>query len=464
MFDEPQARHNDMVVTLVDPVLGPLEQVGCPIKISGLPVAPSAGAPQPGEHAEAVVQGGAWSRPRRPLLAAPGPPTETPLLAGVKILDVGAYFAGPFASRLLADLGADVIKVEPPHGDQLRGLETLFRSCQAGKRSLAADLKDPELAAARDQLVAWADVVHHNMRPGAAERLGLGAEQCRAINPDVVYLHAPGWGVDGPNVARQSFAPLLSGYVGASFECAGQFNPPLFPLGNEDPGNGLLGAIGMLLALLDRTRTGEGRFVANPQLNAAMCHMAHIVRTPDGVVLGAGRLDPLQMGRGPLDRLYETADGWICVSARTDPEVAAVGRALGHDLLGDERFATASARAEHWYGLERILAESFAALTTDDAVAALDRERAPAVAPVLERNGATVVNDDAHLAIGRTVEVRHPTWGAIREVASLVRVSETGTHEHRGAPALGEHTDEILAWLGYDDEVVARLRARGAVR
>ena len=117
---------------------------------------------------------------------------------------------------------------------------------------------------------------------------GLDYESVRAVNPSLVYLHAPGWGSSGPFALRQSFAPMLSGYVGVTYEIAGQFNPPLPPAANEDPGNGLLGAVAMLLALLHRSRTGQGQFVENPQLNATMGHMAHAVRRPDGTVIGGG--------------------------------------------------------------------------------------------------------------------------------------------------------------------------------
>ena len=122
-------------------------------------------------------------------------------LAGVNVLDLGAFYAGPFASRLLADLGADVIKLEPVAGDQLRGMSRPFRSAQAGKRSIAVDLKDPELGPATHKLIEWADIVHHNLRPGAAERLGLGYEQVSALNPGVIYVYAPGWGSSGPAVS-----------------------------------------------------------------------------------------------------------------------------------------------------------------------------------------------------------------------------------------------------------------------
>ena len=129
---------------------------------------------------------------------------------------------------------------------------------------------------------------------------------------------------------------MMSGYAGIGLDCAGQFNPPLFPTGNEDPGNGLLGAAAVLMALLHRRRTGDGQYVENPQLNATMAHMAHAVRRADGTVLGVGRLDPLQLGNSATERLYETADGWVCIVAATEASVAALTRIAGVDLVADD--------------------------------------------------------------------------------------------------------------------------------
>lgn len=335
VFDEPQTRHNGMVVTIDDPVFGPIEQVGPPARFFGEREISLRPAPQPGEHTREVLA--EWADPNhdRPWVGSARPDDRAPL-QGVKILDVGAMYAGPCASRHMADFGADVIKVEPVRGDPFRGLPSLFRNCQAGKRSIAVDLKDPALSTTREHLAAWADIVHHNMRPGAAERMGVGHSQIRELNPDVIYGYAAGWGSDGPFARRQSFEPMLSGYVGAEFEVAGQFNGPLYPLGNADPGNGLIGAITMLMSLLYRERTGDGVYFENPQLNATMTHMAHVVRQADGTVLGAGKLDPLQYGISALDRLYETADGWICISVQTPTEIRALQSVTGCELL-DQR-------------------------------------------------------------------------------------------------------------------------------
>jgi crotonobetainyl-CoA:carnitine CoA-transferase CaiB-like acyl-CoA transferase len=253
---------------------------------------------------------------------------------------------------------------------------------------------------------------------------------------------------------RQSFAPMLSGYVGASYEVAGQFNPPMPSTGNEDPGNGLLGAIALLIALLHQRRTGETLSCENPQLNAAMGMMAHVVRDRDGVPLGAGLLDPLQLGVGAFERLYETADGWICVVARTDDEVAALASATGLELTADDRSSD---------GVAERLAEGFQKETTASWLAALGTAGVPAVEPVGPNVHALMTDPEAR-ALGRVAEVEHPTLGNVREISHLVRVSDADVAPHRLAPGLGEHTDDILRWLSYKPDEIVALRARGAIR
>ena len=445
-FDQPQVIHNRMVVTVDDPVLGAVEQVAPPAVLSATPASVRGPAPPPGHHGrDAGFSPSPWTPPDRRPTPDPGP-----LLADVRVVDLGAWFAGPYSSRLVADMGADVVKVEPVAGDPLRGMERPFFSAQAGKRAVAMDLKDERLQRAIRALLAGADVVHHNLRPGAAERLGVGYEQVRALNPDVVYLYAPGWGSSGPDRLRQSFAPMMSGYVGVSFECAGQLNPPLFSSGNEDPGNGLLGAVAMLLGLLHRQRRGEGQVVEHPQLNATMAHMAHAVRRVDGVVVGAGMLDPMQYGVGPYERLYETADGWVCVVAYTDAERAALRRVAGLDDAADAV-------------LEMRLAAALSERKIAEVILDLSRAGVPAVEPV-GLNRAALLTDPDHRRIGRVAECRHPEKGAVQEIGVLVRVSDAAVVPHRLAPDLGADTNEILASLGYDLEAIDELRRSGVIR
>jgi crotonobetainyl-CoA:carnitine CoA-transferase CaiB-like acyl-CoA transferase len=458
IFDEPQVRHNDMVLTIDDPLLGPLEQVAPAIRFKGANHRPALGAPTVGQHDDqlpsvAATENGA--------VVGDDSSEQAALLDGLRVLDAGAYYAGPFSSRLLADLGADVIKLETTLGDQLRGIKRPFRSASAGKRAVSLGLKDPDLGPARDGLVKWADVVLHNMRPGAAERIGLGYEQVRELNPDAVYLYAPGWGSTGPNSMRQSFAPLMSGYVGIGFEVGGQYNPPMWPLGNEDPGNGLTGAVGILAALLGDKRGG---YVENPQLNATMTHAAHIVRRPDGTVLGAERLDPLQTGIGPLDRLYETSDGWICLVALSDDEITRLQAALDVQILSDPRFATHDLRMENGYDLADVISDVLMRGDTEHWLSALGSAGVAAMIPKTERNNQDFHRDPANQAIGRIAQVSDGNGLFVREAATMVRVSGAATAPHRLAPELGADTDDVLTEMGYDAGTIAALRERGSIK
>lgn len=460
VFDEPQTRHNGMVVTIDDPVMGPIEQVAPPARFCGQREISLPPAPQPGQHTAEVLA--EWAEPldARPWLGS-GEFDDGAPLEGVKILDLGAMYAGPCASRHMADLGANVIKVEPVHGDPFRGLQSLFRNCQAGKRAIAVDLKDPALGTVRAQLVAWADIVHHNMRPGAAERMGVGYEQIRELNPEAIYGYAAGWGSDGPYARRQSFEPMLSGYVGAEFEVAGQFNGPLYPLGNADPGNGLVGAITMLMSLLHRRRTGEAVYFENPQLNATMTHMSHVVRKPDGTVLGGGKLDPLQYGVSALDRLYETVDGWLCISVETPAEINALRTVTGCELLAECTTVRSCEAIDYQLGMA--LADIFAAQPSSYWQDRLDKEGVPAAQPKPFNNRA-FMRDPENVRTRRVAVIAHPEEGAIREPDQYFRLSHCTLPPHRLAPRLGEHTAEIMKDLGTTADLMQELNSRGAVR
>ena len=255
---------------------------------------------------------------------------------------------------------------------------------------------------------------------------------------------------------------MISGYVGVGFEVAGQYNQPLFPIGNEDPGAGLVGAVGILMALVERRRTGQGQYVESPQLNATLAHMAHVVRRPDGAAVGAERLDPLQLGVSALDRLYETADGWLCVVATGDEQTASLGRVIGVDLLGDERFATGAAREHHDYELSSLIGDALEQRKTSELLAELTAADVPSAAPVAYNN-VTFMTTPENVRSGRVAVCADPTQARVRELGVLVRVSDAGVAPHRLAPSLGEHTDEILTWLGYDAGDIADLRARGQV-
>ena len=241
-------------------------------------------------------------------------------LDGVRILDLSSFFATGYGAKLLSDLGADVIKIEPPAGDQLRPFPDPFEACNRGKRSLAIDLRRPDGLAAVERLVATSDVVMHNLRPGKAEKLGLGRDQLAVINPDLIYAYLPGFGSTGPRRDEKSFEPLLSGFTGLLYQAAGEGNPPIRKaFGNADYYNGLLGATAVLMALEHRARTGRAQYVESPHLHSSLFVMSENVTSPDGTPLRPDLvLDAGQLGWRATYRLFATADGWICVTAVGD--------------------------------------------------------------------------------------------------------------------------------------------------
>jgi crotonobetainyl-CoA:carnitine CoA-transferase CaiB-like acyl-CoA transferase len=464
VFDEPQVRHNGMCVEVEDAALGRVEQVAPPVRFTATPYRTPTGAPTPGQHTDEVL--GALPAATLAVVerAAPAAASDGPLLDGLKIVDFGLFIAGPYASRLLAEFGAEVIKVEQPDGDLLRPRDREFAFAQAGKRAIAVDLKSPEGQEIARRLAKWADVVHHNNRPGVAERLGLGYETVRGIQPEVIYLASPGWGSTGPDAKRQSFAPLMSSYVGVSFEVSGKYNPPMFPIGDEDAGNGLAGAASILMALVHRQRTGKGQYLESPQLNAAMAHMAHIVRAAGGSVLGAGALDPLQLGTAALNRLYRTLDGWICLTAPRDDALARIGKVLGIDLL--ERFEESTRDSVRPQDdddlLADVLADTFDSRRTADVVRELRNAGIGCMEPRIA-NQLLFLRDPENQTTGRVVKYRHATKGLVREVGRLIRSDHASFKPHRPVPLKGEHTDEILELLGYDVASIAELRGRRVV-
>ena len=461
IYDEPQVRHNEMVVSVRDPLLGPVQQAAPPIRFRDTPGSVRTAAPTVGQHTDEVLDQ-LRRRAVAPVDRPQGGPDERPLLDGVRILDLGHWYATPYSARLLAELGADVIKLEPPAGDGMRGFDRAFAAAQAGKRSIAADMKDAQLARLRTALLEWADVVQHNLRAGVADHLDLGYDSVRSVNPDVIYLDAPGWGSTGPEIARQSFAPLMSGYVGAAFELGGEFNPPIYPAANEDSGAGMLGAVALLMALLHRRRSGSGQFVELPQLNSTMTDVAHIVRRDDGSVITERPIDPLQYGRGPLRRLYLTADGWIFVMAATDADVSALSKVVTFEPADDQLLRSRQRAVEENYRIEHLLGEFFAAQETASVLADLRHAGVPAAVPATDGN-RLILDDPENLRVGRVGTFDHPRFGQVREVAAPFRIDGTTIPAHRRAPELGEHTDSILTWAGYSAPEISELRARGAV-
>jgi crotonobetainyl-CoA:carnitine CoA-transferase CaiB-like acyl-CoA transferase len=448
IFRERQPLHNGMVARVDDPDLGALLQVASPVRFRDMPLDAPRPAPRVGQDTAAILseKRQAASTPRSAAME------RGPLLEGVKILDAGTYMAGPYSSRLLAELGAEVVKLETTAGDTMRAFVGGDVICMRGKRSIAADLKSPQGREIGSRLAAWADVVMHNMRPGAAERIGLGEAQVRKVNPQVFYVVAPGWGTSGPDMHRQAFAPMLSGYVGLQLEAAGRGNPPLTPvLGpvlHEDPVNGLWGAVAVAMGLYLRQRGAKQLYVESPLLNAAMTMVQHImVKADTGEVLGADRLDPAQMGLGPCYRLYQAADGWISIAAATPAQAVGLHKALGVPKLGDLELSQALAA--------RKAAEIASALTTHHVPYEIVPEPS---------NRDAFLQESLGISKGRVTAYEHPRFGKVRQVVPRVSSPDAAPAIVRRPCLLGEHTREILAMLGYDEATSDQLHEAKIVR
>jgi crotonobetainyl-CoA:carnitine CoA-transferase CaiB-like acyl-CoA transferase len=379
-------------------------------------------------------------------------------LAGLRVIDFSAFFATAYGARLLSDLGADVIKVEPVRGDHMRPLPDLFEGAQRGKRTIALDMRTPEGQEVARRLVASADVVMHNFRPGKAEKIGLGYEQLREIKPDLIYAFLPGFGSSGPMEKLKSFAPLVSGYAGLLYEGAGSGNPPVRRvLGNEDLYNGLAGAVGILMAVQHRTRTGNGQYVENPQLHSSLFVVGEHATDAERRPLLAHELDADQAGWSPLYRLYRTADGWICLACVGDGAFARLCSAL--DLPADARFATHADREANAAELAEVLTQRLGQLTAERALTVLDEHRVPAEIPLDAPLMPDFLWEEWALEDQRVFEHHHPEHGWIREVGLVVRLSDTPGLNKGTSPRLGQHSAEILTELGYGQAEQAALLA-----
>jgi crotonobetainyl-CoA:carnitine CoA-transferase CaiB-like acyl-CoA transferase len=385
----------------------------------------------------------------------------------VRVIDFGQYLAGPFGPMLLADLGADVIKVEPTRADGMRGVVGPFMGCQRGKRDIALDLKQPDGLRLALELVATADVVHHNMTLGTADRLGVGYEHCRVARPDILYCNTYMYGPVGPLAGMGGLDPLGQAASGIEWEQGpvAEGNPPQwYRYGQGDVASAMSSVVALLIALFHRNRTGEGQSMWASLFHGSMLYTIDSWLGADGNPSPRPALDPDQLGLDPLYQLYETRDGWLQVAAVRDEHWPALcGVVKREDLLADGRFQTAAGRHEHRAALSAILADTFLAESALEWRRALDAAGVPAEVSVETWDGETVLFDEELVRLGLVTEYDHPLLGRIRQFGNLITFSDTPGHPDRPPPMLGQHTREILADLGYSDAATDDLRARGVV-
>ncbi len=387
-------------------------------------------------------------------------------LEGVVVVDFGQYLAGPFGPMILGDLGADVIKVEPVTGDGMRMVNQPFMGCSRGKRDIGLNIKTEAGRRIALELVDRADIVHHNMTAGVAKRLGIAYEDCKRVNPDVVYCNTWAYGLDGPLAHFGGLDPLFQAAAGLEYEAgpvrAG--NKPLYiRFGMTDTANAMLSVVGCLAALYRQRRTGAGQELWTSLLDgAAMLSSDALLADGDGVP--RPELDADQTGIDACYRLYRTADSWIQIAAVRQHEFVGLCQALGlSELLDDVRFADRAARAEHRQQLEALFAPRFAAQTAIIWSRALDDAGVPNEIPRETNSGQEVLFDDDDVRLGLVAEYQHPIVGRMRQFGDLINFSETPGHIAGPPPLVGEHTQAILADLGYDDAQMRALKDEGTV-
>jgi crotonobetainyl-CoA:carnitine CoA-transferase CaiB-like acyl-CoA transferase len=388
-------------------------------------------------------------------------------LAGVRILDLTTVILGPYATQILGDLGADVIKIEPPEGDTIRygapmrnpGMGHIFLHLNRNKRSVVLDLKHERGREALLRLAASSDVLVYNVRPQAMARLRLAYEDVRAVNDRIIYVGAYGFGQRGPYAAKPAYDDLIQGMVAlpSLIREAGADRPRFVPSTMADRITGLNTVNAVTSALFYRERTGKGQAVEVPMFECLAQfilgdHMAGRTFDPPLGSMGYARL--LAEHRAP----YATRDGYLCLLMYNDKQWRAFVALIGEDerFLEDPRFSTPTARSEHIAEIYAFVAEHIRTRTSVEWLDALTRADIPA----MPLNSLEDLLDDRHLReTGFFSTIEHPSEGPTRSMAVPTAWSESPTGEPLPAPRLGEHSVEVLGEAVYTREEIESMVA-----
>jgi len=390
-------------------------------------------------------------------------------LAGVRVLDLTTVVMGPYATQILADFGAEVVKVEPPGGDVMRyawpfrnpGMGHIFLNANRNKRSIVLDLKQ---AAAREACLALAkksDVLVYNIRPQAMARLKLSYKELQAANPKIIYVGCFGYSQRGPYAAKAAYDDLIQGAAGlpALLKMQGAETPRYAPIIVADRSVGQQVASAVSAALYYREKTGKGQRVDVPMFE-------HLLQIVLGEHLGGYTFEP-QVGEpgyarmlAPDRRPYPTSDGYICALIYNDKQWQAFFGVIGRpEMMRAPEYATQEARSRNYGGAYAFVAAEMKKRTSAEWLEALER----ADIPVQRMNSLQDIVADPHLAAtGFLKVVDHPSEGKIRSMAVPSEWSESAPEYRRHAPRLGEHTREVLREAGYAEEQIRKLVATGA--
>ncbi|WP_240756703.1 CaiB/BaiF CoA transferase family protein [Roseicella aquatilis] len=396
-------------------------------------------------------------------------PAATGALHGLRVVDLSRLVAGNLLTKVLADHGAEVVKVEPPEGDTLRawrvkGISTTWKTLCRNKLSVCLDLRNPEAIAVVRRLAAEAAIFVESFRPGVLEAMGLAPEVLLAINPRLVVVRVSGWGQDGPYRHKPGFGTLVEGYSGfAAVNGFADREPVLPPMYMADGYAGLYGAAAAMIALRHAEATGQGQVI-----DLALFDPIHVMMEPQHANWQLTRSLKPRTGSRSTNAVprnaYRTADGgWVCLSASTQGMTEKLLRAIGREeLIADPRFRTNADRLRHSDALDGIIADTIRALTLEETLAHFDRAGVT-IGPIMD--AAMLEQDDYVTQREAVIEVPDAEMpgGWLPMHGMVPRLSATPGILARPAPGLGEHNAQVLAPVLGEAEV-ARLRAAGVVR
>ncbi len=391
-------------------------------------------------------------------------------LQGIRVIDFSQILAGPFCTMLLADMGADVVKVEKPNGGDdtrrygppfIEGESAAFLTLNRNKRSIVLDLKSEQGLGVVRRMLADADVMLHNFRPGVVERMGLGYADVSALNPAIVYCAVSGFGATGPYSQRAGFDLVAQGMSGLmSINGFPDAPPAKVGVPMADLNTGMFCAYGVLTAYINRLATGRGQHVDASLLESGMAYTLYESATYFATGEVAGPLGSAHRMIAPY-QAFATQDGYINIGAANQNNWERMCRAVGRDdLLDDARFASNPERMVNIQSLTPIMEETFRTQTTAHWVEILERAGVPC-GPIY--NIEQVYADPHVQSRDMAVELQHPKAGGIRNIGVAVKLSDTPGSVRTPAPLLGQHTDDVLAEFGYADADIAGLRQSGAL-
>ncbi|MFM2271303.1 MAG: hypothetical protein RL702_368 [Pseudomonadota bacterium] len=424
---------NGYAVEVDDPLLGRTVQPNVPFHLEADLTKPKP-APLLGEGGDAD-----WTPPPAQV-GSNGQPEE--MLAGVRVVDFGMFLAGPMGPSMMGDMGADVIKVEALTGDRIRFMHRYYQAASRSKRSIALDLTNPGAQPILQRLLKWAEAVHHNMRFKGAAKLGLSEEGIRGHNPNAAFNYVSAYGQRGSRGNWPGYDSIFNAIAGWEFENAGEGNKPVFNRpGTMDVSSAQSALVELMASLYALRAHGKAHTTQTSLLGISAFTQGETLILPDGSLAETHHLTSDQTGFGPYHRIYQCADGnWIAVAAHTEARRAAMRQVMGGDEAG--------------------FVEAAAARSSDDLFAALEAAGVPCDRVTFEAAEDQFFANPLHRELNLISVLEQPLYGTVEQFGAFWCFGDVPIIFKQAAPAIGQHTDEIMRQLGFSDAEIADYRER----